>query len=201
MATGKLTTDEQLKPLVEVLGNASDGSGTARQPVSEFFAPVTAAVASAQAYAGQAQTWATAVSDARRIVADTAAGLAATSEGELFEVPSSVSAGYTDLYRHDAGPAATYLKTFPSADLVTGLEGSVNGLLTTSVETAGRTQIVASQLAPLLGFAGLRVDQLPTPLADSDGVLCAAVVIAADGSLLYRLRTDGQIRSYVTEEA
>src|SRR5690606_8328131 len=36
---------------------------------------------------------------------DTAAGLAATGDGEYFTVPSSDAAGYLDLYRNDSGTA------------------------------------------------------------------------------------------------
>src|SRR5690349_4215957 len=45
-----------------------------------------------------------------REAADTAAGLAATDEGELFWVDQGDGTG--KVYRHDAGPVATELRSF-----------------------------------------------------------------------------------------
>ena len=42
---------------------------------------------------------------------DTAAGLAATSVGEFFTIPSAETDGYLDLYEHESGPTATLRKT------------------------------------------------------------------------------------------
>jgi hypothetical protein len=49
------------------------------------------------------------------VYADTSAGLAATSEGEYFNVPSDVEGELLILYRHDAGPVATELGRSASA--------------------------------------------------------------------------------------
>src|SRR5690606_17104188 len=46
---------------------------------------------------------------------DTAAGLAATGDGEYFTVPSSDAAGYLDLYLNDAG-TAEYVDTYPNLE-------------------------------------------------------------------------------------
>jgi len=53
---------------------------------------------------------------AARTFEDTAAGLAATGEGEYFTVPSASATGYLDLYRHEAGEAA--LKRTSASDAV-----------------------------------------------------------------------------------
>jgi len=52
----------------------------------------------------------------------TAAGLAATTVGQFFNVISNDNKEYLNLYRHDAGPTATLIKTYPS---VKGLEYEV----------------------------------------------------------------------------
>ncbi|MBW4979596.1 hypothetical protein ABWH88_06875 [Marinobacter adhaerens] len=49
------------------------------------------------------------------IYTDTAAGLAATVEGEHFSVPSPDNSEFLILYRHDAGPFATEINSYPSA--------------------------------------------------------------------------------------
>lgn len=49
----------------------------------------------------------------------TTAGLAATVVGEFFNVISADNKEYLNLYRHDAGPVATLIKTYPS---VAGLD-------------------------------------------------------------------------------
>ena len=49
------------------------------------------------------------------VYADTTAGLAATSEGEYFNVPSAEDAELLILYLHDAGPVATEIGRSPSA--------------------------------------------------------------------------------------
>ena len=45
---------------------------------------------------------------------DTTDGLAGTTAGDYFSVPSGVADEFTILYRHDAGPVATEIKRLPS---------------------------------------------------------------------------------------
>lgn len=73
----------------------------------------------AQAAAEAAQTAAESARDAAQlssgVYADTAAGLAATSVGDYFSVPSADADEYLILYRHDSGPTATEISRYPSA--------------------------------------------------------------------------------------
>ena len=48
------------------------------------------------------------------IYPSTATGLAATTVGQYFSVPSALDTEYLILYRHDAGPVATEIKRYPS---------------------------------------------------------------------------------------
>lgn len=54
---------------------------------------------------------------------DTTAGLAATSDGEYFTVPSGQSGGYLDLYKNDAG-VAVLTRTSASDQVVTDAEAA-----------------------------------------------------------------------------
>ena len=67
------------------------------------------------------------------IYADTAAGIAATIGGQYFSVPSAVAAEYLVLYRHDAGPVATSISTYPSASVI--LTSASQGLPTAASGT------------------------------------------------------------------
>ncbi len=60
------------------------------------------------------------------IFADTAAGLAATVEGNHFSAVAIDDADYLVLYRHDAGAVATPVKRYPSSDLVNQLRNSAH---------------------------------------------------------------------------
>lgn len=60
------------------------------------------------------------------IFADTAAGLAATVEGNHFSAVAIDDADYLVLYRHDTGAVATEVKRYPAADtLITGVAGAL----------------------------------------------------------------------------
>ena len=69
---------------------------------------ISAAASAAEALASEA----TALAAAGPNYADTAAGLAATSEGDAFAV---VVAGVVTVYRHDPGPVATALRVLPTS--------------------------------------------------------------------------------------
>src|SRR5690606_24010594 len=65
------------------------------------------ATAQLDAAVSAAETARDAAQASGNIYADTTAGLAATTEGDYFSVPSAEDDEYLILYRHDAGPTAT----------------------------------------------------------------------------------------------
>lgn len=60
------------------------------------------------------------------VYSTTAAGLAATTAGQFFSVPSADDNEFLILYRHDTGPVATPIKTYPSANFVSNLPLTIN---------------------------------------------------------------------------
>lgn len=60
------------------------------------------------------------------VYSNTAAGIAGTTEGQFFSVPSLDNDEFLLLYRHDAGPTATLIKTYPSAEFVTNTPLRIN---------------------------------------------------------------------------
>ncbi|MGT2433522.1 sialate O-acetylesterase [Cupriavidus basilensis] len=100
-------------------------------------AEIASAAAAAQATTAQlqaivAQTAKTSAEAARDVAqlsagvyATTAAGLAATTSGKFFSVPSSSASEYLSLYRNDSG-VATYLKSYPSASAVTSTPAALS---------------------------------------------------------------------------
>lgn len=58
------------------------------------------------------------------VYADTAAGIAATAEGDYFNVPSAEEGELLILYRHDAGPVATEIGRTPSSAVINELTES-----------------------------------------------------------------------------
>lgn len=93
-------------------------SALAAQAAAE--AASAAADASADAAAASANAAAASIA-AGSIYATTSAGLAATTNGQYFSVPSADSSEYLILYKNNAG-SALEVKRYPSADRVTGLE-------------------------------------------------------------------------------
>lgn len=70
---------------------------------------------------------------------DTAAGLSATTEGDYFSVPSAEDDEYLILYLHDAGPVATEIKRYPSAEAVEVLSGEYTAALSLPQDTSTYT--------------------------------------------------------------
>lgn len=65
--------------------------------------------------AAEAQIAADAAQLSAGIFPDTAAGLSGTDLGGYFSVPSATANEFVILYRHDAGPVATFVKIYPSS--------------------------------------------------------------------------------------
>src|SRR5690606_10481752 len=91
--------------------------------------------------------------------ADTAAGLAATSEGETFAVEDD---GIVTIYRHDSGPTATELRVLPTTaalastdpdkgDAMVGSDDGASGTLWTTVK-GFITYLRSSAGSTVLGF-------------------------------------------------
>lgn len=62
------------------------------------------------------------------VYADTTSGLAGTTEGDYFNVPSGTEWELLILYRHDSGPVATEVGRTPSSELVKETETRVGSL-------------------------------------------------------------------------
>ncbi len=91
-----------------------------------------------------------AVLQAGAVYADTVSGLATTAEADYFSVPSGETSEHLILYRHDAGPVATEIKRYPSAEgldshLATLME--VNDELVQEVRTAKTSALSSEQNA------------------------------------------------------
>lgn len=82
----------------------------------------------------------------------TSAGLAATSVGDYFSVPSASSSEFVTLYRHDAGPVATAVKTYPSSAAVELRVAYADGFNRVTTSPTGMPQIVDANGVELLGF-------------------------------------------------
>lgn len=124
---------------------------TAASAAAAAAAASEAAASSSATAAASAQTAAEAARDAAQlsagVYADTAAGLAATTSGQYFSVPSADSAEYLILYKNNAG-SAVEVKRYPSADRVAGLEG---------------------QIASVYGTIDHEAAGLAVPITDEDG--------------------------------
>lgn len=83
------------------------------------------ATAQLDAAVSAAETARDAAQASGNIYADTTAGLAATTAGDYFSVPSAEDDEYLILYRHDAGPTATEIKIYPAAGKVVQIESEV----------------------------------------------------------------------------
>lgn len=77
-------------------------------------------VLDAEQHADRAETAADVAALNAGVYVDTAAGLAATSEGDYFSVPSAEDDEYLILYLHDTGGVATEIKRYPSKRYIDG---------------------------------------------------------------------------------
>lgn len=86
------------------------------------------------------------------IYATTAAGIAAKAVGQYFSVPAPGSLEYLILYRVDAGPVATEIKRYPSADALLSVSGNQDGVpsYTNAGGTGDRTSSITVTISPTL---------------------------------------------------
>lgn len=80
------------------------------------------------------------------IYADTSAGLAATSSGEYFSVPSVESSETLILYKNNAGSALA-VKTYPTMDAISAARDTAQGAATTATNQAGIATTKAGEAA------------------------------------------------------
>lgn len=86
---------------------AQSAAETAETNAASSQSAAAGSASSAATSASDAQTYAEAAATAGDIYDDTTDGLAGTSEGDYFWVPSAVDGELLILYRHDSGPTAT----------------------------------------------------------------------------------------------
>lgn len=141
----------------------ADPAGTASSAVAAHVAapdphPQYVTSTEAEAYADAAAASAAAAEaamDAAQLSAgvypDTAAGLAATTSGDYFSVPSADSSEYLILYKNDAG-SAVEVKRYPSA-------ASISSFKQCSAIYAGNLDTIPSQIASALALAGVSISQ------------------------------------------
>lgn len=137
-ASAALTARQGAEAAQLAAENAADAAAVAQQ-ASES---ASAGAATAETGALQAQTAAEAARDAAvigsaTVYPDTAAGLAGTTVGQYFTVPSSAADEYVILYRHDSGPVATIIKVYFLADV---LADSVTDVVTRSTGALVQTR-------------------------------------------------------------
>lgn len=131
-ASGSRTLAEQAKVAAEDARDAaaaSEDEATLRSQVAlnaQLAALAQAETAATQATLATTEANRSAVARAAAEVArdaaqlsagiypSTATGLAATTVGQYFSVPSTLDTEYLILYRHDAGPVATEIRRYPS---------------------------------------------------------------------------------------
>jgi hypothetical protein len=95
------------------------------------------------------------------IYADTAAGLAATSEGQQFKVENASADVTFDIYRHDAGPVATLITSVPST-LALAAKADAADLAAHEGNTQNPHEVTSAQVgvAALLDPLNIRFDNL-----------------------------------------
>ena len=132
--------------------NASDNAAAAL--ASATSASTSATIASSAQLAAEAARDAAILND--KVYATTSAGIAATTNGQYFSVPSADADGYLDLYLNNSG-VADIVKTYPSKTAV----DTVLGRLNVSVNTTGLSVTDSG------GFALLSIDSngiIKTPI-------------------------------------
>lgn len=113
---------EATREAVESADIAADAAASSSNAASKAEGDANSAEAAANRAESDANR-AEAARDAAQLSAgvfdSTAAGLAATTVGDYFNVPSAEVDEYLILYRHAAGPTAAEVKRYPSAGMVT----------------------------------------------------------------------------------
>ncbi len=100
---------------------AQSGAETAESNAATSASSAATSETNAATSASDAQTYADAAANAGGIYEDTTAGLAATSEGDYFYVPSSEDGELLILYLHDTGGVATEIGASPAAGVIDDL--------------------------------------------------------------------------------
>ena len=183
----------QMIPARDATIAASQTATTKASEATSAAATATAQAATASTQAGLATTAKTAAEAARDaaqlsagVYATTAAGLAATTNGKYFSVPSGASSEYLILYLNNAGVAAEQ-KRYPAAAVVDDLATQTYQL------TSDATDRVAFALTDLDGFSTLRVSV--------DGNLVAPTGIEdAAGTVVRRTNSDGSVDTPAVQE-
>lgn len=169
---------------------SSDGRSV-EQRLSDFPSELSAVVS---AEADRAESAADAASLSANIYADTAAGLAATTDGDYFNVVSSANEAYLDLYKNNAG-SAVFQKSYPSTLVTQSLVDNQNSIMFQSYASdkfvnsgfinktngnfASSASWISTDLLPVIGESGYIVDAYTDGNAahawyDSDGVFIAS---------------------------
>ena len=115
--TAKLAAQDAKEAAESAQGEAQ----TAETNAAASQSAAAASASSAATSASDAQTYAEAAATAGDIYDDTTDGLAGTTEGDYFWVPSAVDGELLILYRHDSGPVATEIGTSPAAGIIEDL--------------------------------------------------------------------------------
>ncbi|MGO3542355.1 MAG: hypothetical protein ACTIOG_07610, partial [Pseudomonas helleri] len=116
------TDSGEIQNLKQLAGGiAQDGKDAVAQAVAEGVVDLTEAVESASSSAAQAVSARDAAKISAGIKDDVAQGLATTSLGEYFSVPSPDATEYLILYQNNAG-AALEVRRYPSSKKVEDLE-------------------------------------------------------------------------------
>lgn len=134
------------------------------------------------------------------IYADTTAGLAAVAVGGYFTVPSSSSTGYLDLYRVDAGPVATLVKSYALVDALEARTITGGGLATGGGDLTADRVLTVERAGPDVTIAGTSTTTVVTPAdnrAALDHRLMDVRVRAVDHDRYSHIFHDGQNRPLV----
>lgn len=137
-----------------------------------------------------------------RVYATTAAGIAATTSGQYFSVPSAVSTEFLTLYKNNAGTAEA-IQTYPSVNLV---QQVLSYFMTATFENAVEVRdprrvfsVAITKLGELLAkralVHNLRIGEL---LVDADSDLTQVgdnlvLIQDAAGKVVFSLKKDGRI--------
>ncbi len=139
---------------------ATTQAGTATTQAGIATSQATTATTQAS-LAATAKTAAEAARDAAQVAGDiyasTAAGIAAKTVGQYFSVPAPGSTELLILYRVDAGPVATEIKRYPSADSLLSVSGNQDGVpsYANAGGTGDRTSSITASISPTLLGSGI----------------------------------------------
>lgn len=189
--------EERVDKFVNDAAGYTTSGGQAVESIPAFLARVEAEIeaspwtVAANLTASQtARTGAEAARDAAQlsagVYATTAAGLAATTNGKYFSVPSGALSEYLILYLNNAGNAVEQ-KRYPAAAVIEDLATQTYQL------TSDATDRVAFALTDLDGFSTLRVSV--------DGNLVAPTGVEdATGTVVRRTNSDGSVDTPAVQE-